>query len=371
MGKASAPLLERRIVAAARADRRPPRAIAREFDALLEDAELRCAGSCAKRPERLFGWGYRPRHRVALFDTTYYLSPVRQNADLRFFVGYVAQPAPPGKPERVHARLFYKDVSLIWRAASHFVRSDRENWIGKGDIRTVRIDGEEVEVSDESTTDLPIEIQDAFENLSRKATRVPRDDRAIERVLRRAPDDRLEAYRDFVEPRRRAQANPRNRIHGGRPIARFRRALEPESLVFAKGYAPDFRRGLLERSTSKSSLYGGRLRRYRILSQNREIQYLFMAGPKQAWIIPPQATTTDLSSYGVRTIDVAADDELSVPGWEYWGGAEVGLSNVDQIPEGFAGETHPRDPSRADASPWLERLPVIRDFRRIVLGQTR
>ena len=364
------PLLERRIAPRARPDARPASAIAREFRQRLDTAELVCAGSCAKRPERLFGFGYRPRHRVAIFDTTFYLSAVRQNADLRFFVGYVDQPQA-GRSERIHARLFYKDVSLIWRSASHFVRSDRENWIGKGDIRTIRVDGEEVEVSDESTTDLPLEVQDAFETLSRNAKRVPRDDTAISRVLRRAPDDRLEAYHDFRAPRRRAQSNPRNLVHGGRSIARFRRQNDPASLEFASGFAPDFRRGVLERSTSRSSLYGGRLRRFRILSQNRQIQYLFMAGPKQAWIIPPQATTTELSSYGVRTIDVAADDELSVPGWEYRGGAEVGLSNVDQIPPGFAGESNPKDPSRADASPWLERLPVIRDFRRIVLGGSR
>ena len=35
-----------------------------------------------------------------------------------------------------------------------------------------------------------------------------------------------------------------------------------------------------------------------------------------------------------------------------------------QIPEGFAGPKSPHDPSRADASAWLERLPVIREFRR-------
>jgi hypothetical protein len=39
-----------------------------------------------------------------------------------------------------------------------------------------------------------------------------------------------------------------------------------------------------------------------------------------------------------------------------------------QIPVGFAGETSPVDELRADASPWLDRVPVIRDFRRRVLG---
>jgi len=35
-----------------------------------------------------------------------------------------------------------------------------------------------------------------------------------------------------------------------------------------------------------------------------------------------------------------------------------------QIPDGYAGAASPIDPSRADASPWIEELPVIREFRR-------
>jgi len=40
---------------------------------------------------------------------------------------------------------------------------------------------------------------------------------------------------------------------------------------------------------------------------------------------------------------------------------------VSQIPAGFVGAPSEVDDSRADASPWLERLPVIREFRRKVL----
>jgi hypothetical protein len=154
-------------------------------------------------------------------------------------------------------------------------------------------------------------------------------------------------------------------VNGGRPIARFARAGDPRSLRFARGFAPDFARGVLEHTALESSLYGGTVRRFRILSRNRRVQYLFMAAPRHVWIIPPQATTTELSSFGVRTVDVAVDDDLCVPGWEYHGGSD----DLDQIPRGYAGERHPKDPSRADASPWLDRLPVIRDFRRIVLRE--
>jgi hypothetical protein len=44
---------------------------------------------------------------------------------------------------------------------------------------------------------------------------------------------------------------------------------------------------------------------------------------------------------------------------------------VNQIPAGFVGAASEFDPSRADASPWLDRLPVIREFRRKILKDSR
>jgi len=188
--------------------------------------------------------------------------------------------------------------------------------------------------------------------------------------VRRCPDSRIEAYRDFTGPRRRAWADPRNRVNGGRPIARFACRGDPGSLRFARGCEPDFAHGVLERSRSTSKLYGGAIARYRILSRDRRVQYLFFAGPRQVWIGHPQATTTQLSSFGVRTIDVRVAEELVVPGMEYHylesRDPPVWLS---QIPAGYAGRTSPVDPYRADASAWLDRLPVIREFRRRVLGR--
>jgi hypothetical protein len=127
--------------------------------------------------------------------------------------------------------------------------------------------------------------------------------------------------------------------------------------------------GILEISSSVSKLYGGRLRRFRILSRNQKIQYLFIAGPRVVWIIPPQATTIEIMSFGVRTIDVAVDEALCIPGFEYHFIDESEDPPVlfSQIPEGFVGESSPFDPSRSDASPWLDRLPLIREFRRRVL----
>ncbi len=152
-----------------------------------------------------------------------------------------------------------------------------------------------------------------------------------------------------------------NRIHGGRAVAWFERRNDPTSLRFAPGFAPDFAR-VVEVSRSASRMYGGPIRKLRILSKNRKIQYQFVAGPHHVWIIPAQTLTTELSSYGVRTVDVIADEDVFVPGYEYHYLDHGAL--YSQIPKGFAGPASEVDPTRADASPWLERLPVIREFRR-------
>ena len=65
-------------------------------------------------------------------------------------------------------------------------------------------------------------------------------------------------------------------------------------------------------------------------------------------------------------LDVHAPEDLCVPGYEYhyideW--AEP-PSLYSQIPEGFAGAASEVDPSRADASPWIDAMPVIRAYRR-------
>jgi hypothetical protein len=350
-----------------------PKQIAREFRRLIDaGAPIRCAGDARDDPECLLSIGYTPKYRVDLFGTRYYLTNVRQNPDIRFFVAYVVQKNQRTEQVEIFPRIFYKDISLIWRSASHFVRSEDENWIGKGEMRTYVIDGEEIEQSVEETTDLPLEIQTALETLSRRARRVPFDEVAIALVLRRGPDDRIEPYRDFLEPRVQARSDPSNLINRGRSIARFTRKNDPTSLRFVKGFEPDFDRGVVEVSTSKSKLYGGLLKRFRILSENQKIQYLFFAGPQSAWIIPPQATTANLTSYGVRAIDVIADEDLCIPGYEYHfiDHSQDPPVLVSQIPKGFAGATNGFDPARADASQWIDRLPVIREFRRKLLTKS-
>jgi len=371
---ARAPEISRAVVPSARRLELIPAAVAREFRELSDGGRrLRPAGEARANPPGLLARGYSPRHELELFGLTFYLTDVRQNADIRFFVAYVVMPRGGASPAGIYPRLFYKDGSLLWRVASHYARSEHENWIGKGDIQIFPLgDGTEDVFSAEHTTDLPLELQDALEQIGRMPARVRRDYKALELVVRRGSDARIEAFADFTAPRRRARANPRNLVHAGRPIARFTRRDDPESLRFARGYEPDFTGGVLERSRSTSKLYGGEIDRYRIVSTNRRVQYLFFSGPRHVWIGYPQATTTELSSFGVRTIDLCVPEELVVPGMEYhyleshdppvW---------VSQIPEGYVGETSPYDPYRADASAWLDRMPVIRAFRREVLGRKR
>lgn len=338
--------------------------VRREFRELLSGgATLSPAGEARLDPERLTTRRYLPRTRIDLFGTRYYLSGARKNPSVRFFVAFVVPPVRPSRRARVYPRIFYKDLSLVWRVASHLVANEEEFWIGKGAVERRWRGGYQHIESRESTTDLPLEMQTALESLNHRQTRVVNDEEALFLVLRNAPSGRIEPYQDFSRPRELAAAAPGGKINAGRPVARFEKKNDPASLRFASGFEPDFSRGLVERSRSSSRLYGGSIERFRFLSKNRQIQYFFFAGPQHVWIVPPQATSQQLCSYGVRVVDVFAADDLFVPGFEYHYEEEDG-SWVSQIPSGFVGAQADFDPTRADASAWLDRLPIVRRFRR-------
>jgi hypothetical protein len=353
-----------------------PGQVAYEFRKQLDaGVPIIAAGPIRKDPFRLLSMGYTPRHRFQLFDATFYLSNLRFDLDFRFFVAFVHLPGDGrSRPRRgaFHPRVLYKDQSLVWRCPSHCIRSEGENWIGKGALKPQRVGGEEIWSSAEETTNLPLEIQATLDELSRRGGRVRRDDAIVSQILRNAPDDRFEPYEDWSAPRRRTMSNPRNLVNRGREVAWFERENDPRSLRFEPGFEPDFRKGVVETSLLKSRIYGGEVRKLRILSKNGVIQYQFVAAPRQVWIIPPQTLTTEITSYGVRTVDVEAAEDLCVPGYEYhfMDESEDPPQLYTQIPDGFAGQPSEVDPARSDASPWIEELPVIREFRR-VLGFSR
>ena len=359
------------IVASAHPSAESPRTIRRQFQERLEQgARLICAGDASADPAALLAGGHGPKNKVSLFGTDFFLSHPRQNPDLRFFVGYVAPP----DSDNIYCRIFYKDISLIWRVATHLFLEGNEMWIGKGDTVLVERDGWDYEESNESTTDLPLEIQSALEHLNRSRP-VRQSLAALPMVLRRAPRNRIRAYEDFLAPRRRAASNQRNLIHRGRPIVWFERADDPSSLRIAEGFEPDFEDGVVEVSLHESKFYGGEIHRHRVLCVNRKVQHLFLCSPRHVWMIPPQALTTELSSYGVRTIDVAVDEDAYVPGYEYhFREDDNGEDNPDgqlhsQIPEGFAGEPSPVDDTRVDASAWLDLLPILQLFRQYLAAR--
>jgi len=160
-----------------------------------------------------------PRSRIVTGVTSVDRTPaqVRERSralGLRFLVGYVALGERSGAPIRaIHPRIFYKDSSLIWRVARHFVHDAEEYWIGKGDVRVEDRGGEEYLVSSEETT-LPLELQFALDDVSRRRRR---DDDAIGLIVREAPSGRIRPYADFSAPRRAAAARPRGtRSRGSR-----------------------------------------------------------------------------------------------------------------------------------------------------------
>ncbi|MCP4005161.1 MAG: hypothetical protein GY725_13285 [bacterium] len=367
-------LLQTEIVTGIAPEEKTTRKVAAEFrKRLREGFKLKPTGLARDNPQILLDRGYTPRYELRLFDTVYYLTDPRVDDDLGFFIAYV-QPGRSGSrgPRReLYPQIFYKDISLVWRSASHVIRTEEENWVGKGALKPYIEDGEQVFSSAEETTDLPFEIQAALDGLSRIASRPRRDTQAVPLILHNAPDNRLRPYEDFEGPRRRASSDKRNLVNGARKVAFFTRDNDPESLRFVRGYEPDFTRGVLEMSRSRSRLYKGNIRKFRILSKNRTIQYQFITGPRRVWIVPPQALTTEIMRYGVRTIDVHVDDDLCVPGFEYhyldqtYDPPEL----HSQIPQGFAGRPSDVDPARADATAWISRLPVVREFREKVLRQ--
>ncbi len=335
---------------------RSPRSVAAQFGKLLaRDHVLRPAGRARSDPGRLLRAGYTPRYRVDLFDTQFYLTALRREDQFRFFVAYVR---PAGNRARgawpVYPRIIYKDSSLVWRTASHLVISPQERWIGKGAVKPVP--GEPgLYASAEETTNLPFELQSALDTLSRAGGPARPDRRALEWILRRAPPGRIEPYADFTQPREGLE----DAINGGHDVATFDNPAVPESLRFVDGFAPDLARGPVAQSRSRSSLYGGDIVKHRFVSVNEQIQYVFVCGPRQAWILPPQTLTRALTTYGLRPIDVPCDEHLCLPGYEFH------YPGHSQIPEGFAGAPSPADPSRADTSPWNDRMPILAQYRRL------
>lgn len=345
----------------------PPRQVSQQFRRLLESGHrLRADGQIKSDPNALLRIGYTPKYEIELFGTRFFLCNQRDSEALKVMPAYVL-PATKGRAS-IYARVFYKDSSLVWRSASHYINTHDVHWIGKGAVRWTNKRGDRGWYSAEETTNLPFEMQAALDEVSQRGPRKHNDKRILPLVLRNAPSDRVRPYEDFERPRLTAMKLKANRVNNNRSVAWFSDENDPQSLQFEPGYEPDFD-AQIDVSLSRSSMYGGEIKKYRIASTNKRIQYLFVAGPHHVWIVNPQPFTVQLSSYGLRTVDVIADPDLLIPGYEFFDHTGTGELD-DQIPPGFAGDICPSDPDRADASPWNERMPVINEFRR-KFGVTR
>jgi len=346
------------------AEDKTSRQVGEQFRRLLDSGYgLRADGQAKADPGILLRIGYTPKYEIELFDTRFFLCNQRDADGLKVLPAYVlpARQWRRGKPT-IYARVFYKDSSLVWRSASHYINTPDERWLGKGAVRLREKGGTRDWFSAEETTNLPFEMQAALDDVSQRGPRKQNDHRILLQVLRNAPPDRVWPYQDFEAPRARAMSVRANRINNDRSIAWFTDDDDPRSLQIEPGFEPDFT-AVIDVSASRSSMYGGEIRKYRIASMNQQIQYLFVVGPHHVWLVNPQAFTVELSSYGLRTVDVVADEDLGIPGYEFFDNA--GTGEIDgQIPPEFAGPACPVDPDRADASPWNERLPIVRAFRR-------
>jgi hypothetical protein len=143
-------VLDREIVSGVLPSDMTARQVEHEFRGLIgQGVRIRPAGRAKDDPSSLLSRGYTPKHKLRLFDATYYLTNFRYDINFAFFVSYVLLEAKPGAAPRereIHPRLFYKDLSLVWRVATHYIRSEGDNWIGKGDLKRGFENGIEVRV---------------------------------------------------------------------------------------------------------------------------------------------------------------------------------------------------------------------------------
>ena len=268
-------------VANVTADETTPRQVGEQFRRLLKTGHrLRADGQAKTDAEQLLNIGYTPKYKIDLFGTSFFLCNQRDAEALKVMPAYVLPATQTRAREAtIHARVFYKDSSLVWRSASHYINTHDVHWIGKGAVRWTNKRGERGWYTAEETTNLPLEMQAALDEVSQRGPRKHNDKRILPLVLRNAPSDRVRPYQDFEGPRSTAMKPKANRINNNRSICWFTDENDPGSLQFEPGFEPDFD-ALLDISTSRSSMYGGEIKKYRIASSNRLIQYFFVAGPR-------------------------------------------------------------------------------------------
>ncbi|MDP3703201.1 MAG: cysteine peptidase family C39 domain-containing protein, partial [Candidatus Omnitrophota bacterium] len=286
--------------------------------------------------------GLGPKHQVQFGQDHFYISDAFIDAGGRTaFLAYLLhRDSTTGQPV-IFVNAYYKSNSQnVWRAASHHAGP----WIGKG--------------FGEAGQMLPMELQSTFEH-------IVASQRASQGVYEK-PGRFFDVLGfDVQGPMVSMVVGGPNRVviaelnHAGQTNP----ALANHHINFRPGYEPDFHRGVVEHFQADNPVYS-KVTSYVILSANRQVQYLFnVDGAGRVWVGGVQGTSETLIRQGVRrdNLQYVVPEELLTPAFEY----------LKQMPTGYleARNVHPRNLQYADASAFLNKISVIQEFRRHVLGQ--
>ena len=142
-------------------------------------------------------------------------------------------------------------------------------------------------------------------------------------------------------------------------IDTFTRRGDPRSFVFRTGYEPDLVSGVRERFVSSSPRLHRHVRSFRVLSANREVQYLMhvagIDGQPRAWIGAVQSTTFTMTPAGLRSVAVAVEADFTLPASAYY----------RLIPAGYRGAQVEEGAPYFDASSFTNALPDMAGVRRV------
>jgi len=302
-----------------------------EFNKLLERIQIQIDGDISLSGLKLNG--FNPKYKIVLNGITYYLSEpyISSENERPYFTAFIYRVNPETGKEEIFARTIYKSNSQnVWRVASH---KGPGGWIGKG--------------LGEETTNAPLEIQSLLEKIYLAKGELKVQKGFYEVLI----EEGYLAPEDFSQ----TIVFHGKELNGGISIGNFTDKGNPASFKFLAGYEPDLENGIVETFESKNPIYGT-VKLYRILSTNRQIQFIFNVDSEdRVWVGAVQPMGSRLTRFGVRADRVNVDENLLMPANEYY----------RQIPEQFRGE-HKVD-SYYDASAFLNQIPAIIEFRANVL----
>ncbi len=335
-----------------------------EFEQLVKRVPVQISGDITY--EELMNAGFQPHYKIVVNGVAYYVSePYTPSHGRASFVYYFYRKNPKTGEEEIFTRSVYRSNSQnVLRVASH--RRPERRWIGKG--------------LGQATTTLPLELQSTFEKIYQTALSKGKLEKkeAFYEILR-AKDSHMPAdsfmksmiaYERGEEAEQKDEKEPEEQILIGKFNEHDRDQIEfikgemifprgiPETFGFTPGFEPDFENGVVETFETDNPVYGGKVTSYRIISKNKEAQYLFNVDMKgRVWIGDVQGTHSEITRFGVRKNTIYIPSDFLTPANEY----------ESEIPEGYKGEWQHSD--YWDASAYIDKLPVVQEFRDKVLNK--